>query len=97
VSGAALRSVPRSSRPRCSPITQRQRVVLDWIKAHISQYAQAPTQTEIAEGLGITQGSAWEYLKGLERCGVIRRPHKGAHRGIDVVGLGEDELPDTSA
>jgi len=64
-------------------LTDRQKEIYDFIKSYIQKYPQvfSPTQREIAEAIGISQGAIWGHLDLIEKKGYIRRDHNYA-RGI---------------
>lgn len=67
------------------PLTRRQREILDFLAAYISEHGYAPSFEEIAEGMGFgSLATVHEHLTNLERKGAIRRSHN-ASRGIEVL------------
>lgn len=62
-----------------SDLTDNQRRVLDFIRQHMAERGSAPTLREIADALGFARhSSAQDYVKALERKGVLERiPHRG--------------------
>ncbi len=74
-------------------LTDRQRQVLDFILAHISDTGMPPTRTEIARALGFrSANAAGDHLQALARKGAIELL-PGASRGIRVLVEAEPGLP----
>lgn len=74
-------------------LTDRQRQVLDFILAHISDAGMPPTRTEIARALGFRSATAaGDHLQALARKGAIELL-PGASRGIRVPAETGDGLP----
>lgn len=61
-----------------TPLTPRQREVLDWIKGFIREHGMPPTVREIGEAFGIKSSSVFDLLKALERKGYLQRGDLGA-------------------
>jgi repressor LexA len=67
------------------PLTDRQREVLDFIKANMHLYS--PTIREIATALSITSpNGVAAHLEALQRKGYIKRANKRA-RAIEVLNV----------
>jgi repressor LexA len=67
------------------PLTDRQREVLDFIKANMHLYS--PTIREIATALSITSPNGVAvHLEALQRKGYIKRANKRA-RAIEVLNV----------
>jgi repressor LexA len=65
-----------------TPLTPRQRQVLDWIRSFIEANAMPPTRAEIAVGLGFsTPSSAEDHLQALAKKGALEIV-PGASRGL---------------
>ncbi len=65
------------------PLTDRQREVLEWIKANMHLYS--PTVREIAAALSIkSPNGVAAHLEALQRKGYIRRAN-GRARAIEVI------------
>jgi repressor LexA len=76
-------------------MTDRQREVLDFIRAFGERHGVPPTVREIGEKFGFTARAAFDHLRALERKGMLERrvtgkrasrtlilpSHKGARRG----------------
>jgi SOS-response transcriptional repressor LexA len=74
------------------PLTKKQALAKAFIVAHIAEHAQAPSFTEMMEGLGIkSKGNVSARLEGLERRGHIVRG-RGQERAITVFEEGEGLL-----
>ena len=68
-----------------SPLTPKQKQLLDFIMEHTEREGYAPSQKEIAQALGFRSlGTVQNYLVRLEREGFIERSWN-ARRGIRVV------------
>jgi len=68
-----------------SPLTPKQKAVLDFILAHTEREGYAPSQQEIARAFGLRSlGTVQNYLVRLEREGVLRRDWN-ARRGLRVL------------
>ncbi|MDQ6916215.1 MAG: transcriptional repressor LexA [Pseudomonadota bacterium] len=65
-----------------SPLTPRQRQILDWIRGFLEARGMPPTRAEIALGLGFsTPSSAEDHLQALAKKGAIEIV-PGASRGL---------------
>jgi len=80
---AAIRRSPNfDALPRPTPLTARQRQILDWIRGYLETNGMPPTRAEIAIGLGFsTPSSAEDHLQALARKGAIEML-PGASRGL---------------
>lgn len=67
-----------------SPLTKRQKLVLDHIKEYIAKYKESPTLEEINNFLGTAYTSGFHYLRVLEKKGYIKRKFN-APRSIVVL------------
>ena len=76
-----------------SVITQKQRVLFDFLQQYLTEHRRAPFIWEVQAGCQIASyKSAVDRLNALERKGLIRRiPNK--HRGIKLVKRALAELP----
>lgn len=54
-----------------NPLTDRQELVLDFIKDFMLENKYPPTTREVAEGMNITIKGARDHLKSIERKGYI--------------------------
>lgn len=67
-------------------LSERQREVLEFIRATVAQRGFPPSVREIGEGLGLSSPSTvHSHLSALVRAGVLRR-HPARPRAIEVVG-----------
>ena len=76
-------------------LTDRQRVVLDFIRAYIATNEMPPSMVEIGQACGgISATAALAHVVALEKKGFVKRdPHRA--RGIEVLGrAGDEERPD---
>jgi repressor LexA len=76
-------------------LTDRQRVVLDFIRAYIASNDMPPSMVEIGQSCGgISATAALAHVVALEKKGFVKRdPHRA--RGIEVLGrAGDEERPD---
>ncbi|AMV73685.1 transcriptional repressor LexA [Desulfuromonas carbonis] len=68
-----------------SPLTPKQKAVLDFILAHTEREGYAPSQQEIARAFGFSSlGTVQNYLVRLEREGALSRDWN-ARRGLRVL------------
>ena len=87
---------------RGKALTDRQREVLDCIRAHIQEWGVPPSRSEIARALGFAFPSAADtHLKALERKGWLRI-HRGRDHGLKLLREGvpvfdPDDLPVVAA
>jgi repressor LexA len=69
-------------------ITQRQKMVLDFIADHLERHGYPPTLREIGGHLGVSGTlGVMKHLDALERKGYIRKT-AGSSRGIMITGPG---------
>ena len=74
-------------------LTQRQREVLDYIKAQILELGVPPSHAQICKAIGASSTrAAADHLKALERKGYIRL-HADTPRGIQVLEAEENQIP----
>ena len=67
-------------------ITQRQRMVLDFIVRHSNVFGYPPTLREIGRHMGIrSTNGVNDHLMALERKGYIRRDMGALSRAIELV------------
>jgi len=70
-----------------TPLTARQRQILDWIRGYLETAGMPPTRAEIAAGLGFsTPSTAEDHLQALARKGAIEIL-PGASRGLRLKDL----------
>ena len=79
------------------PLTRRQREILDYLTAYITDHGYAPSFEEIARQFAFASlATVHEHLTNLERKGSIRRNHNES-RAIEIVPpkgqTGATELP----
>ena len=75
-----------------APLTERQRKLLDFIRAYIAQHGIAPTYDDIRYAMRVrSKSDIHRLLVGLEERGAIRRM-KARARAIEVVDPGSDTL-----
>lgn len=72
---------------RSTELTQRQRAVLDWIKAFIDEHRMPPTVREIGGAFGVKSSSVFYFLKELERKGALKRGNMGARSMVVKTGV----------
>jgi repressor LexA len=71
-------------------LTERQRMVLDFVKSYAQQHGYPPTFREIGEHFGFGWAASRTHLKAIERKGYLRViPSKS--RGIEVTGPGTSQ------
>jgi len=72
---------------------KRQKEILNFIVKQIDKIGSAPTLVEIADQFGLSSlATVHEHLSVLEKKGFIRR-YKGAVRGIEVLGISDEDKP----
>ena len=76
-----------------TPLTRRQRQILDFLRAYHAENGISPTLEEIAEEFGVNKVTIFGHVAELERKGLIRRPQRGVSRGLQIV---EDQETDSS-
>jgi repressor LexA len=64
-------------------LTAKQREVLDYLVSSRRE-GRAPTFREIAEEFGIDVKSAYQRVRKLEQSGLVSRPDKHSHRGLEL-------------
>jgi repressor LexA len=67
-------------------LTERQKVVFEFIKSYVVDHGYPPTMREIGEHLGITWPAVRGHLAALERKGLVRI-NALKSRGIGIPGL----------
>ncbi len=73
-----------------TPLTRRQRDILEFIRGYTSEHDLSPTLEEIAQHFGVNKVTVFGHVGEMERKGVLkRRGAKGASRSIQL--LGEDQ------
>ena len=68
-----------------APLTRRQRQIVDFLTAYVSEHGMSPTLEEIAEQFGVNKVTIFGHISELERKGVIRRAARGVSRGIQLI------------
>ena len=83
----------RSTRSGDSALTQRQRTILDVIRASVTSRGYPPSIREIGDAVGLTSTSSVAHqLRTLERKGYLRRdPNRP--RAVDVRGADDTARP----
>ncbi len=94
-----VRSLPDLEQPaEGTDLPDRQREVLEVIRAWVERFGYPPSVREIGEAVGLTSTSSVSYqLRALEQKGYLRRdPNRP--RAIEVIlpGEGRRELPDVA-
>jgi predicted DNA-binding transcriptional regulator len=70
-------------------LTQKQKIVYDFIVQSLEKSSVSPTIAEIAAFLGVSSlRTVTQYLESLEKKGFIRRG-KNQSRGIKIIGWGD--------
>lgn len=78
-------------------LTVKQQATLDFIRAYVHENGIAPTNNEIAQGMGwASANNAQLYLQVLQRNGWLR-VHKGVSRGIVLTNNKTVDIPDTGS
>jgi repressor LexA len=78
--------------PRARELTERQREVLEFIRAFVTQHGVPPTVREIGERFRVTPRAAFDHLRALERKGVLQRRTTG-RRSSRALVLAEPVAP----
>jgi len=65
-----------------TPITRRQRDILDFFEEYTRSQGISPTLEEIAASLGVNKVTVFGHVAELERKGVLVRAAKGVSRGL---------------
>jgi repressor LexA len=83
----------RTADPRDAGLTQRQRRILEVIRASVTTRGYPPSIREIGDAVGLTSTSSVAHqLRALERKGYLRRdPNRP--RAVDVRGADESAIP----
>src|SRR5271170_3814766 len=83
----------RSARSADSGLTERQRTILDVIRASVANRGYPPSIREIGDAVGLTSTSSLAHqLRTLERKGYLRRdPNRP--RAVDVRAADDDARP----
>jgi len=66
-------------------LSPRQRAALDWIKQFIAEKGVSPTLQEVADGLGVSKITVYEYVNQMEKKGWVSRGEKFSRRSIIVL------------
>ncbi|MDX1501441.1 MAG: transcriptional repressor LexA [Thermoanaerobaculia bacterium] len=75
-------------------LTERQKEILDFIRANVERRGVAPTHREICERFGYSSyGTAHKHLKLLEKKGYLKRQWN-QKRGIQLTGEAGRSAPD---
>jgi len=61
-----------------TPLTTRQLQILDYLHEHLADHGHAPTQRQIAAGVGLTSASSVHHQ--LERLQALGHVHRAAGR-----------------
>lgn len=75
-----------------TPLTRRQREILDFLATYSEAQGMSPTLEEIAQHFGVNKVTIFGHVSELERKGVIERAAPGISRGLRIV---QDEDPAT--
>lgn len=67
-----------------TPITRRQRDILDFFELYIRTHGISPTLEEIATSLGVNKVTIFGHVAELERKGILVRAAKGVSRGLQL-------------
>ncbi len=67
-----------------TPLTRRQRDILEFFRAYIAENSISPTLEEVAQHFGLNKVTIFGHVSELERKGVLRRAAKGISRGLQL-------------
>jgi repressor LexA len=67
-----------------TPLTRRQREIVDFIEAYSHRRGISPTLEEIAQQFGVNRVTVFGHVTELERKGVIARGRRGVSRSLQV-------------
>lgn len=67
-----------------TPITRRQRDILDFFETYTRTHGISPTLEEIAGSLGVNKVTVFGHVAELERKGILVRAAKGVSRGLQL-------------
>jgi len=73
-----------------TPLTARQEAALTWLRTFAARHGAAPSQRELANGLGVHRKTALKILSALKRKKRISFGGAGAHRSIRIL---EEQAP----
>jgi SOS-response transcriptional repressor LexA len=74
-----------------TPITTKQKKLLDFVRSYLAEHDLSPDLTEIGEHMGCTRHSAWEMATALVHKGYLSRTKK-APRGLALTDSREHQL-----
>jgi repressor LexA len=67
---------------KSTPLTRRQRQILDFLQGYTAEEGISPTLEEIARHFGVNKVTIFGHVAELERKGVIERAAPGISRGL---------------
>ena len=79
---------------KTTPLTRRQRQILDFFRGYCEEHGISPTLEEVAQNFGVNKVTIFGHVAELERKGVLARSAPGVSRGLQIV---EDEASDGAA
>lgn len=68
-----------------TPLTRRQREIVDFLQTYSVEHGMSPTLEEIAQHFGVNKVTIFGHVSELERKGVLKRAAKGVSRGLQLV------------
>lgn len=71
---------------RPTPLTRRQRDILDFFERYTIENGISPTFEEIAGALGVNKVTVFGHVAELERKGVLVRAARGVSRALQLTG-----------
>ncbi|MBD8159188.1 LexA family transcriptional regulator [Pantoea agglomerans] len=79
------------------PLTEKQQATLSFIRAYIRENGMAPTNKEIAAGMGwASANNAQVHLQALQRKGWLKI-RRAVSRGIVLTGSAIVDIPDVNS
>lgn len=77
-----------------TPLTRRQREILDFLQEYTQREGLSPTLEEIAQQFGVNKVTIFGHVSELERKGVIERAAPGISRGLRIVEPEQENGPE---
>jgi repressor LexA len=74
-----------------TPLTRRQRDILDFLRAYTEEHNLSPTLEEIAQHFEVNKVTIFGHVGELERKGVLTRAARGVSRGLRLVEQADEQ------
>jgi repressor LexA len=75
-------------------LTEKQQLILNFLKESIIESGYPPTVREIGEKFGITVKGAYDHIKAIEKKGFIKTEH---NKSRAIIILDSEELPESAS